>query len=112
MKYIQQTIVLIVLFSLAASAAPLAGNLDTFNNIELVQANGDNLRETSVRVVFDDTAMRIVSRSNGAVLKEWNYDTIKSAEYSYTKNPPLRQVFSTKHEKSSMNEISNIHDEQ
>ena len=52
-----------------------------------MQPNGDNLRETSVRVVFDDTAMRVISRSNGAVLKEWSYDKIKSAEYSYTKNP-------------------------
>ena len=29
----------------------------------------------------------MISRSNGAVLKEWSYDKIKSAEYSYTKNP-------------------------
>ena len=87
MKYIQQTLGLIVLFSLAASAMPLGGDVDTFYNIELMQANGDNLRETSVRVVFDENAMRVISRSNGAVMKEWSYVDIKSAEYSYTKNP-------------------------
>ncbi len=58
-----------------------------FENIQLIQPNGEKLRETSVRVVFDEDAMRVVSRSGGAVLKEWKYGTIKSAEYSYTKNP-------------------------
>ena len=65
----------------------LATSLSTFENIELMQPNGDNLRETAVRVVFDDSAMRIVARSNGAVVKEWSYQEIKAAEYSYTKNP-------------------------
>jgi len=88
MKYIQQTIGIIILLSLAANAATFSrSDLDTFQNIELMQPNGDNLRETSVRIVFDTTAMRIVNRSSGAVVKEWSYDKIKSAEYSYTKNP-------------------------
>ena len=88
MKYIQQSIGLVVLFSLVANAAAFSrGSVDTFQNIELMEANGDNLRETSVRVVFDESAMRVISRSNGAVMKEWSYDKIKSAEYSYTKNP-------------------------
>lgn len=87
MKYFQQVVVLIMLSSLAVPATPKRSNLDTFENIELMEANGDNLRETSVRIVFDETAMRVVSRSNGAVMKEWSYDKIKSAEYSYTKNP-------------------------
>lgn len=88
MKYISQVIaVTLLLVSLAATATPLGGGVDTFYNIELMQANGDNLRETSVRVVFDENVMRVISRSSGAVMKEWRYDTIKSAEYSYTKNP-------------------------
>ncbi|MEP6704774.1 MAG: hypothetical protein ABJB34_08210 [Acidobacteriota bacterium] len=79
--------VTLLLVSLPASATPLPRGTDTYDNIELMQANGDHLRETSVRVVFDETAMRVISRSNGAVMKEWSYDKIKSAEYSYTKNP-------------------------
>jgi hypothetical protein len=88
MKFLKSAIATLVLSSLMANAATLSGgSLASFQNIELMQANGNNLRETAVRVVFDETAMRIVSRSNGAVIKEWSYDTIKSAEYSYTKNP-------------------------
>ncbi|MEO8042758.1 MAG: hypothetical protein ABI646_09130 [Acidobacteriota bacterium] len=88
MKYIQRSIAILLLLSVTTAAAPpLASDLDTFENIELMQADGDNLRETAVRIVFDDTSMRVVSRSNNAVMKEWSYDKIKSAEYSYTKNP-------------------------
>ena len=85
MKYL---ITVLTLVSLTSPVFSLGRNSTTtfFENIELVEPNGDNLRETSVRVIFDEHAMRI-SRTNGAVLKEWNYDTIKSAEYSYTKNP-------------------------
>lgn len=85
MKYL---ITVVTLISLTSPVFSLGGNRTTtfFDNIELMEPNGDNLRETSVRVTFDERAMRI-SRTNGAVLKEWSYDTIKSAEYSYTKNP-------------------------
>lgn len=81
-------IVLLTLISLLIPYPAAARNTSTFfENIELMQANGDNLRETSVRVEFGETAMRVVSRSKGTVMKEWSYDKIKSAEYSYTKNP-------------------------
>jgi hypothetical protein len=76
-----------LLISLITTGVPVAHSMDTFENIELVEANGDTLRETAVRIVFDDTALRVVSRSNGVVMKEWSYDKIRSAEYSYTKNP-------------------------
>ena len=86
MKYL---ITVVTLISLTSPVFSLGRNntVTFFENIELMEANGDNLRETSVRVIFDENAMRVISRSNGAVLKEWSYDTIKSAEYSYTKNP-------------------------
>jgi hypothetical protein len=77
----------ILLFSLTSNALPSMRGSDTFENIELMEANGNDLRETSVRVVFGDTGMLVVSRTNGSVMKEWSYDKIKSAEYSYTKNP-------------------------
>jgi hypothetical protein len=88
MKHLQQTIGLIVLFSLAAQAATFSpGDFDSFQNIELVQPDGKALREISVRVKFGENSMTVFSRSNGKVLKEWSYDKIKSAEYSYTKSP-------------------------
>jgi hypothetical protein len=87
MKTLRYSIAVILLACLSLSAAPLSTVTETFDNIELMQPNGDNLRETGVRVEFDDTTMRVISRSNRTVLKEWSYSDIKSAEYSYTKNP-------------------------
>ena len=87
MKQLRSSIAIILLSCLSLTAAPLQGGIEKFENIEFIQPNGDNLRETDVRVEFDDTTMRVISRSNSGVIKEWNYSDIKSAEYSYTKNP-------------------------
>jgi hypothetical protein len=87
MKSLFSSVVILLLSSFTLYSYPLPGNVETFENIEFIQPNGDNLRETDVRIEFDDTTMRVVTRSNRTVLKEWNYADIKSAEYSYTKNP-------------------------
>ena len=89
MKKTQALIAILILISIGSNAFSLAkrDTVTFFDNIELIRPNGDNLRETSVRVVFEEEKMRVLSRSDGAVLKEWSYDEIKSAEYSYTKNP-------------------------
>jgi hypothetical protein len=87
MKTLRCSIAIILLGCLSLTAAPLPTVTETFDNIELMQPNGDNLRETGVRVEFGDTTMRVISRSNRTVIKEWSYSDIKSAEYSYTKNP-------------------------
>ena len=86
MKHIRIFAITLLLISLTSNAMPFAGS-DTFENIELIQPNGNDLRESSVRIVFGESAMQVVSKSNGSVMKEWSYDKIKSAEYSYTKNP-------------------------
>ena len=82
-----KTIAVILLCCLSLTAVPPTGNVESFVNIEFIEPNGDNLRETAVKVEFDDTTMRVVSRSNRKLIKEWNYSEIRSAEYSYTKNP-------------------------
>ena len=87
MKNLRRSIAIILLSCLSLTAAPLPGAIERFDNIEIMQPNGDNLRETDVRVEFDDTTMRVISRSNRTVFKEWKYSEIQSAEYSYTKNP-------------------------
>src|SRR5688500_1249120 len=89
MQKIQAIIALLILLSIGSNAFSFTNRATVtfFDNIELLQPNGDNLRETSVRVVFEEEKMRVLSRSNGAVLKEWSYSEIKSAEYSYTKKP-------------------------
>ncbi|PYS99611.1 MAG: hypothetical protein DMF63_11035 [Acidobacteria bacterium] len=78
---------IILLSCLSLAAVPVRAAAEAFENIEFMQPNGDSLRETDVRIEFDDSTMRVIKRSNRAVLKEWNYSDIESAEYSYTKNP-------------------------
>jgi hypothetical protein len=89
MKKLQAITAILVLVSFGSNAfsLPMRDTATFFDNIQLIQPNGEKLRETSVRVVFEDDKMRVLSRSNGAVLKEFSYDKIQSAEYSYTKNP-------------------------
>lgn len=88
MKYIQSLLVVIVVTSFIANViARPADDLEVFDNIQLLQPSGDDIRETSVRVVFDKDVMRVVARSGGSVLKEWSYSDVKFAEYSYSKNP-------------------------
>lgn len=91
MKSLIVHLILISLFAGSLSPAAYAsrdtGPVTFFENIEMIEPNGGKVRETSVRVVFDEKSMRVLATSSGKVLKEWNYDTIRSAEYSYTKNP-------------------------
>jgi hypothetical protein len=84
MRSIQRLVTIALLLSFLTHASYAA--TETFDNIELMTPNGDKLRETSVQVEFGDGMMRIMSRG-GATLKEWRYDEIKAAEYSYSKNP-------------------------
>ena len=86
MKYVRWPLSLFIVLSLAINALA-SSDVDTFESIEIIQTNGDNIRETAVRVRFGPESMQVVSRSKGTILKEWKYGTIKSAEYSYSKNP-------------------------
>ena len=84
----KQLFAVILIIAFTVNAFPLVGGeMHRFDNIEMLQPDEDKVHETSVRVEFDDDAMRIISRSNGSVIKEWPYTSVKSAEYSYTKNP-------------------------
>ena len=53
----------------------------------MVGPEGDHTRETDVRVFFNADSMTIVSKSGDPALKQWKYSEIRSAEYSYSKNP-------------------------
>lgn len=79
---------LVLLVSLASPALPAAnGTVNVFDNIEIIEVHGDDTREKSVRIVFEENKLRILARSDGALIKEWSYENIKAAEYSYSKNP-------------------------
>lgn len=87
MKRIPRIFAALILVSFVAHAVPgRANDLQVFESVEIIETRGNSIRETSVCVLFDETSMSVVS-TKGAVLKKWSYDQIKSAEYSYSKNP-------------------------
>lgn len=57
-----------------------------FEEIELLVQRGDNVNEKSVNVTFADDQMLIESK-NRQISKIFLYTDIRSAEYSYSKNP-------------------------
>jgi hypothetical protein len=72
-------------FSLSVKAQ---GALDraSFSEIELLVQNGNDVDEKSVQVRFLEDSLTITSK-NGAIAKTFRYADIKTAEYSYSKNP-------------------------
>ncbi|HEV8592597.1 MAG TPA: hypothetical protein VGQ55_10875, partial [Pyrinomonadaceae bacterium] len=88
MKRITRIFALFVFASVASNSFPLYGaDPNVFENIELIRQSGDSVRETSVKIEFGETSMLVISRSTGDVLRDLPYAQIKSAEYSYSKNP-------------------------
>ena len=67
--------------------AQTSTNQNSFEKVQLMIPNGDKVREESVRVRFLDETVQIETVAGGKVLKTFKYSDIKSAEYSYSKNP-------------------------
>ncbi|HLM02682.1 MAG TPA: hypothetical protein VK400_16635, partial [Pyrinomonadaceae bacterium] len=63
-----------------------AAGVPSFDEIELLVQNGNNVDEKRVRVRFEEDSLTITSK-NGAIGKTFRYADIRSAEYSYSKNP-------------------------
>ena len=72
---------------LTAPGASAQRRPESYRNIEMIEAAGDRVRETDIRVEFRESSMALVSATSGSLIKEMNYADITSAEYSYTKNP-------------------------
>lgn len=77
---------LIAVFFANANAIVLAQTAERFSKIELLVQNGENVNEKSVVVTFNENSMS-VKAENSSLEKTFNYADIKSAEYSYSKNP-------------------------
>ena len=74
------------MFAIAVNAQTAASPA-AFEGIELYRPDGKSVQQTNVRIQFNADSMEILNRSNGSVIKKWSYADIKTAEYSYTKNP-------------------------
>lgn len=58
----------------------------SFGKIELLVPNGDKAEEKSVVVTFTENSM-LIAANQSQFSKTFLYSDIKSAEYSYSKNP-------------------------
>lgn len=88
----KKTIAIVILFALfvlpvTPTFSQPVKNVQEFEKIELMTPGAEKMRETDVRVVFDQGTLRIVSVRDGKTIKEWKRGEVTAAEYSYTKNP-------------------------
>lgn len=77
---------LIILFSSNFAAIISAQTPQSFDKVELLVPSGKKPVEKSVVVSFNEDSMTIKAK-NSSLEKTFNYTEIKSAEYSYSKNP-------------------------
>lgn len=92
MKYIHKIISagLITAFMLISlnSVPAQVQRSEVFEKIQMLVPEGEKIREVSVRVRFGPEAMEISpEKGGGAPLLIMKYSDIKTADYSYTKNP-------------------------
>lgn len=80
-------ITVIILLAVSAVSAQRTDKVEIFEKIQLLVADGDKIREVSVRVRFGPETMEIQSTGGGSVYRTMKYSEIKTADYSYTKNP-------------------------
>lgn len=80
------TLVSLLIFQ---TALPLLAqsNYLTFEKVELLVQNGDNVDEKSVRLSFLEDSLQIETTGSTKIVKTFKYSDIKDAEYSYSKNP-------------------------
>jgi hypothetical protein len=87
MKTIVFSLMLLLSFgSFGRVAAQTKSAAETYDKIEMLFADGKKIREIGVLVRFKTDALEIESE-RGEILKTFGYGDIRSAEYSYTKNP-------------------------
>jgi len=87
MKKTALFLIVVFLSNFLASVEAQTGTADaSFDEIEILVQNGNGTAEKSVRVRFDEDSLNIASK-NGAISKTFRYADIRSAEYSYSKNP-------------------------
>jgi hypothetical protein len=78
----------VVITLVAHSTALLAQSaVDQFHKVKLMVNTGDKPAETDAIIRLEKDQLVIRSKAGGADLKKFAYNSIKSAEYSYSKSP-------------------------
>ncbi len=60
---------------------------EVFENVELLTLNGKKLEKLPVRLQLEGKSLVLTSKKTGEELKTFNYDGVRSLEYSYSKHP-------------------------
>jgi hypothetical protein len=83
----QSLMLFLICGSLTRISAQTVSSVETYEKIEILSSEGENIREIDVRVRFNKNSMEIESVKTKEIIKKFNYSEIQSAEYSYTKKP-------------------------
>jgi len=88
MKKLTVILVFTLVFNFIVIAEAQTGTKEeVFGKIQILSQNGDNVKETNVRVHLKKDGLEIETLKGKTILKNFKYEDIKSAEYSYTKSP-------------------------
>lgn len=68
-------------------SAPAKSSKDVFKKVDLLVPKGDTADEKSARLIFDRNTLVIEVDEDSEIFKSFPYQSIKSAEYSYSKHP-------------------------
>lgn len=60
---------------------------EVFEKVELLILSGKKLEKIPVRLRLEGKSLIVESEKSGDVMKNFSYDEIKSAEYSYSRHP-------------------------
>ncbi|MEK7831525.1 MAG: hypothetical protein AAB401_10600, partial [Acidobacteriota bacterium] len=89
-----KTIALTLVFALTLNACPkayaqgqAAKSPEVFEKVELLVLNGKKVEKLTVLVRLEGKSLIVESKKSGEVVKNFGYDEIKSAEYSYSRHP-------------------------
>lgn len=77
----------LVFGTLARVSAQTGAKPEVFDKIEMLSPDGNKIREIDVRIHLKEDSIEIESVRTRELVKKMTYSEIRSAEYSYTKNP-------------------------
>src|ERR1700742_1900109 len=80
-------IFLLIFSPFMRASAQTTAKAETYEKIEILSPDGENIREIAVRVRFNKDSLEIEATKTNEIIKKFNYSEIQSAEYSYTKKP-------------------------
>lgn len=80
-------LLLLLLSNFQSVFGQFTANQTTFEKVKLMIPNGEKILEENVRVRFLEEEVQIETVSGAKILKTFRYSDIKTAEYSYSKNP-------------------------